>query len=148
MTAIPSATPLNALKVIHCDKCGDSYYDSGFSTECPLCKLELQRQAKIDAQNLAQKLSADLDAAKHQIAFWRERIMSQNSEMAYQKHRADSAESRLAVFDSAAEGFPVESVVNRLRTHALELWPRNSALQVDLIKAIEEIEKLRSYFKA
>ena len=26
-------------KIIHCIKCGDSWYDSGFTTSCPICEL-------------------------------------------------------------------------------------------------------------
>ena len=35
---------LERAKVIHCIKCGDSWFDSGFTTSCPICELVEERK--------------------------------------------------------------------------------------------------------
>jgi len=44
MTEIPPPAATDTPRILHCDNCGDSYYDSGFSVGCPLCKLAASEQ--------------------------------------------------------------------------------------------------------
>ncbi len=81
-------------KVIHCDKCGDSYYDSGFSVGCPQCKIA----------DLTGEIEAD-GGFKATIYRLHE-IISQESDAA-EKLRAENAELRakLAAREKDAERF-------------------------------------------
>jgi len=51
-------------KVIHCVTCGDSWFDSGFTTSCPICSFIAERKARDLLQIKVDELTTENEGNK------------------------------------------------------------------------------------